>query len=499
MQNPGQSPYNLPRTQVRSPFIRQKETRRYDLTESAPRPTTGGTGILLASLLIAGFTMTVERKQPAEMAAWIVLGGLIGSVYMDFRSGGMRNLIRADLFAIAGLYFLTLFEFVFEQPEFHIHVAKASIANGVVVVLWGFAGLAIGRHLTNLRQPPFAELFVRPVSPKLMLTILWGSALLGYLHMLVAVNFNVVEMVYWFMEPRFSQPWTRGRLGDINALLTELNLLLYLIPPMAGIFLARRHRYSNFSLVMVALLFFFTLFYAFSSGTRNIFASFLLTFLIGYVFAMRPERVKELVALAVSAAVILLISTVMMLEFRTVGFKNWIDGVRSSDEPIERTLAVDYNLYAISQLTEVFPQIHNHLGFEVIYQAIIRPVPRFLWKGKPEGLSISIEEAVGAEGWTVATSFVGEAYMGFGLAGVFIISLALGAMIGWWGHLASPRNSEFGILIYASGFFAVGITMRSLFQLTTAILPTLGALVAGSILIQKIRPRKTGADAGFKR
>jgi hypothetical protein len=123
---------------------------------------------------------------------------------------------------------------------------------------------------------------------------------------------------------------------------------------------------------------------------------------------------------------------------------------------------------------------------EVPYLALIRPIPRAVWPGKPEGMSTSIEDAVGAgAGWTVAATFAGEAYMSGGILAVIGTGLFFGFLTAWWNRLSSPQNSQFGILIYASGFFCAVISMRSLFFFTTALLPTLTAIVAGRFLLAK--------------
>ena len=96
---------------------------------------------------------------------------------------------------------------------------------------------------------------------------------------------------------------------------------------------------------------------------------------------------------------------------------NYIDGRYEPPQTAERTLFVDYNLYAICKLVEVFPHKKPYLGLEIPYQALIRPIPRAIWKGKPEGLSTSIEDALGVEGLTISASFVGEAYMSGGMRG----------------------------------------------------------------------------------
>jgi len=75
--------------------------------------------------------------------------------------------------------------------------------------------------------------------------------------------------------------------------------------------------------------------------------------------------------------------------------------------------------------------------------------------------------------------------MGCGNVVVLIAGLLFGALTGWWSRLANPHNSDFGTLVYASGFFATVITMRSLFVLTTALLPTIGAMAIGYVLLQR--------------
>ena len=100
---------------------------------------------------------------------------------------------------------------------------------------------------------------------------------------------------------------------------------------------------------------------------------------------------------------------------------------------------------------------------------------------------MTIEEALGVEGLTIAASFVGEAYMSGGFIAVFLAGLFFGAITSWWDYLSSDRNSQLGILVYSSGFFAAVISMRSLFVFSTAILPTVAAVVAGSVVVHLAR------------
>src|SRR5678816_4479712 len=98
-------------------------------------------------------------------------------------------------------------------------------------------------------------------------------------------------------------------------------------------------------------------------------------------------------------------------------------------------------------------------------------------------------------GLTISSTFIGEGYMSGGHIGVTIFGIVLGALAGLWNRMASPRNAELGILIYASGFFAVVITMRSIMTLTTALLTPAAGIVAGTFLLKGARRVLRGRGA----
>ncbi len=475
---------------IQRPFVRRRSLAVQSMTApelgaECPRPNPLGSIILVGAIAFCGSLVAAGIDNPERVAALFVGAGMAASFLVDYQWGGLRNLFRADSFGLLALYFLVFFEFLFPQEYGGFTIYPASVREATILSLWGFAGITIGRHIGNIKSSPFTELFTRPFPAHLLLIIFWLSVTIGYLHMLIAVQFNLFEMIEDITGPRFSQAWTRGRLGDWKALLIELGLFIYLIPPLAAIIIARREKFKKYQIYLVSLVLLFTIFQGFASGTRNILAAYLLTFLIGYAFACSRERRKELISLGVACAALLVISTVIMVDFRQIGLANYLKGYRDAGNEDEINMVVDYNLYSLSKVVEVFPEYYPYLGWEIPYNAIIRPIPRAIWKGKPEGLSVSIEDAVGAEGWTVSTTFVGEAYMAGGLQAVIIISLILGAAMGWWSHLASPRNSEFGMLVYASGFFAIAISMRSILAVAPAVLPTLGGLVLGKLLLEK--------------
>ncbi|MEQ1862295.1 MAG: O-antigen polymerase [Chthoniobacteraceae bacterium] len=459
-----------------------------DLDEPPAGPSWSGTLLALLGLAITALFMSGYKPETlARSAAYGVAASLATTFIADFRRGGLRNLVRADVLAIFGLYFLTLFEFLFPHSSVNVLTNVTAMHRAIIACLWGMGGLLVGRHIIAGGHQRLSTLLKRPVPHGWMILIFVVCLLLGHLHMLLAVDFNVIEMLDACMGPRFTQPWGRGRFGDWKALLTELSMLLYIVPPIAGVAFARRRSFSTAQLAMVVLGFSLVMFVGFTSGTRNLFIAYLLTFLIGYAFALPRERRAELIAITTGTALTALIATVLMLEFRSVGLKEWLGGTRLPHAITDDRMHVDMNLVVIGQLVTTFPARHPYLGLEVPYLAIIRPIPRAIWAGKPEGMTVSLEATAGAEeAWTVASSFIGESYMAGGMIAVVLTGLFFGFACNWWSRLASPENSEFGILIFATGFFAAAISMRSLFVFTTALLPTIAAIFGTWLLVKRV-------------
>src|ERR1700730_1600700 len=103
-------------------------------------------------------------------------------------------------------------------------------------------------------------LVTRPTPPWVMLGIFWFSFFFGFLYMLLAVGFNVAALIDQMTSARFSQPWSRGRYGDWKALLNELGMILYLVPPIAGVIFAKREKYKSTTLVAIFMALLFTFF-----------------------------------------------------------------------------------------------------------------------------------------------------------------------------------------------------------------------------------------------
>jgi hypothetical protein len=454
-------------------------SRPYLQTYSPPAASPFGTCFFLGITWL-GYLQSLGASTAEEMAravAVMTLMGLMGSTIFDLQKGpGLRNLFRTDVMCLVSLYGLTLVEFLFPQPDFNNLLNVEQTQRALQIVLLGITGIAVGRHWVTPRpmQSPWLNFSV--VSSRLLFKALLGAAFLGYLNMLLAVQFNPIALIEGMLGPRFSEPWARGAIGGAGSLLSEWTLMLNAIPPLAGVLWNRRRQLNTVQLLLLLAILALTLFQGFSGGTRNVLVGYMATFLMGYLLTLpRHTLWNTVIPIGVAIAVIGYASY-HMLEFRTMGLRSYITNRVYESDTVRTTLAVDYNLWSIGLLVDAFPRKHDFIGSEVLTWALVKPIPRVFWPEKPLGLSVSIEEVVGAQGWTVAATYLGEAYMMAGNTGVIGVSLGFGMLCGWWNRLALQRQSDYAMLVFALGFFALGVSMRSMFWLTTMALP-IGALI----------------------
>ena len=202
---------------------------------------------------------------------------------------------------------------------------------------------------------------------------------------------------------------------------------------------------------------------------------------------IRPNISRgKVIQLGIIYSLILLVSTQVILEFRREGLAHYIQRTVFQEQHYQQPqqaqagLVIDNNLLSLARTVNYFPKQADYLGLEVPYWALVKPIPRAFWPGKPKGLSISIEtvrseRGAGAATW--ASTFIGESYMGGGFFGVALAALFFGILAAWWNLRFIPSTDLYQNLLYASGIFAALISMRSIFWFTTAILPTIALII----------------------
>lgn len=457
-------------------------------------PSGAGTAVLLLACLI-GYFLTFEEVASSEMARQVsvaLLVGIVVSFLLDWRRG-LRNLIRVDVFALLSFYFLTFFEFLFPQSRFDSLVIQEDVVEASHLMLVGLAAMVVGRHIhlgnAGKLLEPIGQVQMRPRD---FLLLFFGALFLNFLPQLMAVGFNPAAWFEETLKPRFWRAWGRGRFGNLSTLLNELQLLGYVVPPLAGLIFARRKNYGTGTLVLVGLGLFWLWYAAFSSGTRNILAIQMAGFFGAYFLVQERLRLWRLAATAVVVGLVFVVAADHMLAFREAGLKRYVEerryteeyqelagGVDLGLEEEETGYFVDYNLWRLSQMTPAFPELHDFIGWNMPFVALTKPIPRAFWPGKPTDLEVGLEEVIGAEGYTIAVTWVGEAFIAGGILWIVGIGLAIGIFCGFWNGLANYLHSPFALIVYASGFYAILLLMRSLMFFTTALLPSVALMVMG--------------------
>lgn len=456
------------------------------LVEVAPRNSDAPTLILVAGLAVTWLALPSSDAETVFKTAAIGVGlALLIGTAMEALAG-VRALIRADNLMLWVLYGLTLLEFLFPQPDVNGSVSVEAATRGTVAVLLGFFGLAVGRHLVSRRSSSKGPIDLKPGYLFWMFML---AFFVGYLHIFLAVNFDPIEMIEQMSKPRFTQSWGRGKIGGLYSLLYELGMLINLLPPIAGFMFAQAKRFSMAQKSIVLIVLALTFYSAFASGTRNVLGTYVISMFGAYVLGKPNIKLKQVLLVGVPVAGLLLFASSLMLEFRSAG---GITAIANEGRHYD-TLFIDHNIVSLSNLTNVFPDSVAYLGFEIPYQAIIKPIPRILWPGKPEGLSTGIEAALNINDGvtTLSCTFVGEAYMAFGLLGVIVVGLAFGAAAGWWNRVGQNTSSSFSQILYASGFLCAAMAMRSLLTMVPFMLPTFALWLLGKYWLQKPRSFRT--------
>lgn len=438
--------------------------------------------IIVFGVVVAGFaSLSAETANQAfSRPAPILAAALFVSTLVELR-GGLRNVIRLDIFMLMVLFLLTFLEFLFPQGDVSYRITLDAAKASASAALLGFAGIALGR-LFFMDRVPANKLATYSVSPQLVFGLLLFSTFFGYLNMLLSVSFDIGEMINQIMQPRFTQAWARGRYGGLSTLLGEVGLLKFLIAPLVGAMLAQASRYNIFQLLVGMALLGFVFFESFAGGTRNVMLSNLMTFGTAYTLLMKKPTVINALKLWVPLILVSAFSIQLMLSVRTIG----LSGLMEREEPVvqaDTTVSVDMNLVNIALIADAFPDRYDFLGLEVPMTAVIRPIPRALWTGKPEGISVSIEEVTGAgKEMTISATFVGEFWMAGGYPAVLIAALMLGAIAGWWNRIGARATTTVQMILFASAFFPAGIAMRSFMSAAPPMLPVIGLAVLLALL-----------------
>ncbi len=460
------------------------------------------TFIICAGCLLTGLTLP---DTPAEIDTYrygaYAIAAVLALAFFIESAGNMRSLIRVDVVALFGLYFLTFAEFLHPHVRILFQQYTGAAVFACQLVLIGTAALAIGRHFPMPIKMGLGGKGLPELSPRSMFLLFLVMFFLGFLWVLISVRFNLFKIATSLLAERFERPWQRTSLGGWSSFLTELNLLLYPAAAFGGYIFARAKDFSLRKRAVVAVLLVVMLVFDTAEGARNVVLIRAGLFVACYFLSNREAKSIRIIAITAVSCGLLWILSGYMLEFRGMGLNNYFNSgaqrmaVELSASNAESSFMLDNNLVSIARVTQVYPTLYPFPGSEIVVQILTKWVPRALWAGKPIALTNSVEYTLGAgDNYTIAVTYVGEAYLIAGVPTVILVSFILGSLSAAWTKVGLAARTNLEMIYYATGFFAAMLGMRSVMFITIAIVPTVAFYVAGRIL-----DRRGGRRVGYAR
>jgi len=197
---------------------------------------------------------------------------------------------------LVALYGLTFLEFLFPQSDMFAPVSLGDAKNG--------------RMLYSSVLPDAIGVISLNPAPGRWRLFLWPHT--GYYDLLVTPICDVCGLLAHFRSSPFRSDRngpanvTTSRLavlgprryGDLYSLFYELGMLIYLVPPIAGLVFARKREFNVIQKIVAGLIVGFIFYYGFSSGTRNVMVTYVITFVVAYLLVKPGINLKHMVVVA---------------------------------------------------------------------------------------------------------------------------------------------------------------------------------------------------------
>lgn len=447
------------------------------------------TAIIVVGCLCTGISLptTGPEIDIYRFGAYVMVGVLAAAFSIE-ASVGFRSLNRVDIVAIFGLYFLSFAEFLHPNVKILYQGYTGNAALSSRLVLIGIAFLALGRHFPLPLSLGIGKTRLPELEPRQMFWLLIGLFVLTFLWVFMSVYFNPFEVLRHMWSGRFERPWQRGRIGGWMSFLTELQLMAYPSAALAGYIFGNAKRYSaSEKLIVVAIVIFTTIFFV-ADGSRNrvlIYAGIVVS---AYFVSNREVYNTKAIIIAGLVGVSLWFISGFMLDFRNQGLTSYLSGGNAPSASDD--FMIDNNLVSIARVAQVFPNVYPFPGWDVVAQIFTKWVPRALWPDKPTDWTISMETVLGTGGsYTIAVTYVGEAYLIAGVPTVILVSLMLGSLAATWTRVGLAARTNLELIYYATGFFAAMLGMRSVQFISIAFIPLIGFYILARWLGRNVRQR----------
>ena len=399
------------------------------MSERFPRQSEAGLGFAatVIGLLIALALFPADPTPQGALtlpALALSAGILFVPAFHAFRRS--MRLVHAENLVATGYVFWLLLDLI--QGAYNLNdAADWALRDAFIAIGVSAAAMWVGTAGKPWPLPRWlAEIATRPMDTKQVARLVPVCFLLGMFNFAYAVDFDIPLMFSFLGEQRWLAPWARSQLGGWDAFRDQMQYFGYVLPSLTALLIARRGMAAQtlFSIVLSAIM----LAFLSSGGGRRIIGVTVGAAILVWIQAQQTLKVRRL-TIAAAAVVGLLTTMQFMLNIRNVGFEEF--SLRGESE--YDYLHVDDNFLRLSQVIQIVPAEHPHVGMQQLWFTIVRPVPRIFWPGKPLDSGFDLPSVVGMKGVSLSTSIIGEWYLSFGW-----ITVVLGAWL--HGRLARTVN-----------------------------------------------------------
>jgi len=184
--------------------------------------------------------------------------------------------------------------------------------------------------------------------------------------------------------------------------------------------------------------------------------------LIFWALGQKRLNVRNAVVILTSIVAIVYVLEVM-LEYRKVGLSEFVEA--GPTEVQFNRLHVDDNFYRLAQVVQIVPEEHPYVYHKQVVYALVRPVPRVFWQGKPTNPGFDIAQFTGVRDVSLSTSVIAEWYLIGGFIVVFLGGWLYGQLARMGNRLLASADQIAPRLLYSLFAMMLFAGLRSMIEL----------------------------------
>ncbi len=395
-----------------------------------------------------------------------------------------RAVLRPEHVTIFGIFFFLVMDLLLGSS---LGALTASTAKGAFLAIGLFAS---GFWLATMFAPlPLPRVVVglirRPISAGLAFKLVIVCFAFGMFQYAYFSGFDLSAMIDGLGRPRFRAPWSRGALGGWNSFIHILVYFGYLLPSLV-VCLARLRGWLRPETIFACLLSVVMLAFLSQSGSRRVIGVTIGAAILCWML-LDLRKFGHRLILGICAAVLTLTLMHLMLEYRKFGWRLGLENPRSQYR--YNILHVDENFKNLSRVIELVPTHYPYVKHQQVVYALVRPVPRAIWKSKPVDSGFDLGQILGKEGTTLSTSIIGEWYVSAGWLAVFLGGVVHGVLARTVVRILTFPPGVARSLMYALGTIVLLAGIRSMVDLVIMSYMFVAWVIASFVL--KIQQKRT--------